>query len=65
MQDDAPATSGEVRISHFGPLASTVFSWPITPAAYSQPSIELILRQRDDGQWFLAIEEDWDNAFDD
>jgi hypothetical protein len=65
MDDDAPATSGEVRFSHNGFTTSTVFHWPISSASYSQPSVELILRQRDDGQWFLGISEDWDNAFDD
>lgn len=65
MDDDAPANSGQVRISYNGFLSSHVYRWPIVKAGYNQPSVELVLRHRDDGEIFLAFEEDWDNAFDD
>lgn len=65
MEDDAPATTGEVRISHSPFAASTLFSWPISPASTDTPSTTLLVRQRSDGQIFLSIDLDWNESFED
>jgi hypothetical protein len=42
-----------------------VHHWPIEPAGYCRPELNVIVRVGDDGEIFVAIEEDWDLMTDD
>jgi hypothetical protein len=64
-EEDAPATSGEVRIATITGLGGYVaHKWPIAQAGYMQPEISLLLRVMDNGEIYAAHLENWDAALD-
>jgi hypothetical protein len=61
MHEDTPSRSGEIRIASITGLGGFVLRrWPIEVAGKTSPGINLILRERDDGEIHVAIEEDWE-----
>jgi hypothetical protein len=57
MNEDAPAVTGEVRIAHIRGLGGYVLRrWPV----WREPEVNLIVRERDEGEIYLAIEGDCD-----
>jgi hypothetical protein len=59
-REDAPAPNGEVRIASIRGLGGHVlYRWPIDQGD-SSPDTHLLLRVLDSGDWYIAIEEDWD-----
>ena len=56
---DLRATSGKVTIARGLFCDRTVYRWPITEPSMNCPAIDLIIRQRDDGEIVASVAEEW------